>query len=238
MPRDDLVPPENEIFGWIEQVFSQGIRRPGYPADRWAEQFCLDRFQAFGLENVRLEPVDLPYWEPKHASLSVRGAGDGQTLEIACFPLPHWAPTAGVEAQLVPLDLQSPENVRGSIAMYELPLTHVPHTAFADLATWHYDPDATFADSVQIVPFAMERQQIWQSSIDGGAAAFVGVLTGYPSDSHDYYVPYDAVPQPIPGVWISGSDGARLRELLAAGTVRARIEVDTVRETTTTYNIV
>ncbi len=238
MPRDDLVPSESEIFGWIEQVFSQGIRRPGYPADRWAEQFCLDRFQALGLENARLEPVDLPYWEPKRSSLTVRGAGDGQTLEIACFPLPHWAPTAGVEAQLVPLELQSPENVKGSIALYELPLTRMPHTAFADLATWHYDPDATFTDSAQILPFPREREEIWQSSIDGGAAAFVGVLSDYPSDSHDYYVPYDAVPRHIPGVWISGSDGARLRGMLAAGPVRARIEVDAVRETTTTYNIV
>jgi len=39
MPHDELIPPEQRIYDWIRQVFSQGVRRPGYPADRWAEQF-------------------------------------------------------------------------------------------------------------------------------------------------------------------------------------------------------
>ena len=31
------VPTDGTIFGWISEVFDQGIRRPGYPADEWAE---------------------------------------------------------------------------------------------------------------------------------------------------------------------------------------------------------
>ena len=57
VPRDKLIPSGDTIFAWIQEVFTQGVRRPGYPADRWAEQFCLERFRALGLENVRLEPV-------------------------------------------------------------------------------------------------------------------------------------------------------------------------------------
>ena len=74
--------------------------------------------------------------------------------------------------------------------------------------------------------------------MEAGAAAFVGTLSGYPGDSHEYYVPYDGVERPIPGVWVSGSDGERLREMLAAGTVTARVSVDAVREPITCYNIV
>jgi hypothetical protein len=60
----DLVPAEEQIFGWIEEVFRQGVRRPGYPADRWAENWVQEKFHSFGLEDVRAEPVETPYWEP------------------------------------------------------------------------------------------------------------------------------------------------------------------------------
>ena len=62
--HDEFVPPTSEIQAWIERIFSHGIRRPGYPADHWAEGFCVEQFRKLGLEKVRLEPVKLPYWEP------------------------------------------------------------------------------------------------------------------------------------------------------------------------------
>jgi hypothetical protein len=79
---------------------------------------------------------------------------------------------------------------------------------------------------------------VMEPAIEAGAAAFVGALSGYPGDSSDYYVPYDAVPRPIPGVWINGSDGERLRTMLAEGPVTARISLDAAREMITSYNIV
>lgn len=238
--HDKLVPSEDRIYGWIEQVFARGVRRPGYPADRWAEQFCLERFREFGLENVRPEPVELPYWEPRRWSLVVwrDGAGASQPLELDCVPLPHTAPTPGLEGPLVPYDPQSPEQVKGAIALYDLPLLRIPHATLAALATWQYDPQATFASTTQVLPFGREFQEVMEPAIEAGAAAFVGTLSDYPSDSRDYYVPYDGVARLIPGVWVSGSDGARLRELLASGPVRARLTVESVREPVTTHTIV
>jgi hypothetical protein len=74
--RDDLIPSEARIFGWIEQVFAQGVRRPGYPADRWAEEWIACELAALGLENVRREPVELPYWEPRRARPRLPAAPD------------------------------------------------------------------------------------------------------------------------------------------------------------------
>src|SRR5262249_43517211 len=42
----------------------------------------------------------------------------------------------------------------------------------------------------------------------------------------------------LPGVWVRGNDGACLRHMLARGRVHVRLEVDSVRETITSYNVV
>jgi len=237
--REEIVPSNDEIYGWIERIFAQGVRRPGYPADRWTGEFCLDRFRELGLEKVRTEPVELPYWEPRRWSLMVWGEASGpeQALNLDCFPLPHAAPTPGLEARIVQFEAESPERVKGNMALYDVTLMRAPHATLAGMATWSYDPAATFADSAQVLPFGRERQAVMPPVVAADAVGFVGTLTDYPSDSHEYYVPYDGVAQPIPGVWISGSDGARLREMLAAGPVRARLTVDSVRHEITDYNV-
>jgi hypothetical protein len=77
-----------------------------------------------------------------------------------------------------------------------------------------------------------------EPAIEAGAAAYIGALTDYPGDSCQYYVPYDGVARPIPGVWIRGSDGARLRSMLGAGSVRVRLRIDAIRQEITCYNVV
>ena len=106
------------------------------------------------------------------------------------------------------------------------------------LATWAYDPDGTFPGRAQRLPFGRGAQDVMEPSIEAGALGFIGGLTDYPGDSHDYYVPYDGVSRPIPGVWISGSDGARIAALMADGPVRATVRIDAERENITSYNIV
>jgi len=237
MLRDDLIPSEERIFARIEEVFAQGVRRPGYPADRWAEQYCEDRFRTLGLERVRAEPVELPYWDPKRAALTVVTSG-GATIDVPCFPLPHAAPTAGLDAELVELRDDKPAAVAGKIALCDVRLGRLPYDVLARRATWCFDPDGTFPGQAQVLPFGRGAQAVMEPAIEAGAVAFVGSLTDYPSDSRNYYVPYDAVERPIPGVWISGSDGARLRELLARGAVSAHLVVESEQRSITCYNIV
>jgi hypothetical protein len=232
MPRHEHIPAAGQIYGWIEEIFGRGIRRPGYPADRWAETWIEEQLRAAGLERLRREPVQLPYWEPRQWSLSV----DGE--EIECFPLPHAAATAPLEADLVRFDPAAPQHVRGAVALRDIPLMRIPHAGTATLATWQYDPSASLAGATQVLPFGREFQAVMEPVIAAGAVGFVGVLSDYPGNSCEYYVPYDAVARPIPGVWVRGSDGARLRQRLAAGPVRVRLAVDALRETIDTYNVI
>ncbi len=229
----NLVPAEEQIYGWIEEVFRQGVRRPGYPADRWAEDWAQERFHSFGLDYVRAEPVETPYWELLESSLVVTHY-DGAKVDVPCFALPFSLP-GEIEAPLVPL---GGENVRGSVAMSDFKLLSVPHSWYGSIATWKFDPDDSFAGAGHLLPFAQGGQGVMEPAIDAGASGFIGVLSGYPGNSLDYYVPYDAKWRSIPGVWIRGSDGEHLKSTVDQGSASACIRVEARREVTTSFNIV
>jgi hypothetical protein len=231
--REDGVPSEGQIYNWVEEVFRQGVRRPGYPADRWAEQWIQDRFREFGLESVRAEPVVTPYWEPLGSSLVAMKA-DGTKAEFPCFALPFCLP-GEVQAALVSLDGGA---VSGGIALCELPLLRVPHSWYARVATWQFDPDGSFTDASQLLPATRPGQGAMDPAIAAGACGFVGVLAGHPGNTPEYYVPYDAKPRPIPGVWVSEGDGQRLKSWLHEGPVVASLKIDARRESITSFNIV
>lgn len=239
------VPAQATILGWIETVVDQGIRRPGYEADEWAEQWCADRFREIGLDDVTLEPIDVLRWEPTGWSLEVTAA-DGTTTELDCFPVPYAAPVDGLDVELAAYDAADPEAVAGKASLYGVSLLRLPGDFMAGQGTLPagttaasrtVDRDGTLAGE-HVIPFGSDFQDVLEPSIEAGAAAFVGVLDDYPGDSYQYYVPYDAVERPLPGVWIRGSDGARLRDLLAAGPVRVLLTVETDVRTVTSYNVV
>src|SRR5262249_33120384 len=152
MLRDGLLPQEDEIFSAIDEIFGKGIRRPGYPADRWAEEWIARRFRDLGLERVRHEPVHLPRWEPRRWSLEVSAPATGSPGEIDCFPLPHAASTERIDAELIVWEPAAPERVRGAIALRDVPLMRVPHDAMAGLATWAPHPARTFPDPTPRLP--------------------------------------------------------------------------------------
>ncbi|HEX2564969.1 MAG TPA: twin-arginine translocation signal domain-containing protein, partial [Acidimicrobiales bacterium] len=118
------VPDRELIMGWISEVFSQGVRRPGYPADVWAEEWIAERFRDTGLEDVRLEPIQLTRWEPTAWSLEV--AAGGETRSLDCFPVPYAAPAEGLHAELAAFDQARPEVVAGKGSLYDVTLLNIP----------------------------------------------------------------------------------------------------------------
>lgn len=105
-------------------------------------------------------------------------------------------------------------------------------------ATRCYDPDGELQGLTQIVPFTPRFQEVMEPAIHAGAAGFVGLLTGMPWETADYYVPYDGAARAIPGVWVSPANSKRVLDLMKAGPVRARLTVDALRETVTCHNVV
>jgi hypothetical protein len=240
------------MLQWIEEVVAQGIRRPGYPADQWAEEFILHRFESLGLESARFEPVDSAFWKDSQAELSV--GTDPHPVTIECFPVPLSKPTR-IDGQLALWDPADPSAVAGKLAVYDLRFGSLP-VEFPVLsrrssgngpssspdalveAGWVFDPDHTFVDGGHRLPFAPELQDTMEPAIAAGAIGFVGVLRGYPSGGCEYYVPYDGRFRPIPGVYVSESNGDRLVALLEKGPTAATMEVVAERQLTTTRNVV
>ena len=215
-------------MGWIEQIFQQGIRRPGYDADRWTESWAADRFRTFGLEDVGFEAVELPMWVPLGPAHLDAWTHEprGASLHVDGLALPHSRPAPeGIAADLALLGGagDGSGNVSGKLALSELELIRMPVAALRDQATDTYDPDGDFEDAVQVLPFGASFMLVMEPAMAAGAAGFVGALTGVPWETSDYYVPYDAVERPIPGLWVAPGAGRRLVSMLDAGPVVARL---------------
>lgn len=251
------------MVDWINKIVAQGIRRPGYPADRWVEQFIYDKFSEIGLVDIRFEPLQCAYWEDRGAELAVTldGAdgsdggdgGDGGDGSFDCFPVPMSEPGL-VRGEVALWDPDHPEAVEGKIALYEVRLLVLPEV-FPVLARrsdsgsasagglaeagWAFDPEGTFDAGMHRLPFSVHIQDTMKSAIDSGAIGYIGILRGYPGGGCEYYVPYDGIARPIPGVYIGEAAGDEmLVKLRGAHGATATVEVDAVRGVTTTRNVV
>lgn len=219
------------MMGWVGQIVDRGIRRPGTVADRWTEQWAAQMLRSFGIDDVVLEPVPVMAWEVHDHDLRVDGR------ELAHFPVPYSGSAPdGVTAPIVRLD--GTNDVRGAIALVDVELTRLPQAWLASQATATFDPEGGFADHVQTLPFCRDLQLVMEPAMAAGAVGFIGALSGVPWETHDYYVPYDAVRRPIPGAWISRSTARRLTEALADGPGVGSIRLDASTPIVDTHNVV
>lgn len=238
MPNDLLIPGTDQIFGWIETIFARGIRRPGYPADRWVEHWIRDRFDAFGLDDVHFEPVGLPRWDDTRTSLDVWPVErPDEATRIPCFALPHCARALDLEANL--LAFEPNRDASGQIAVEQFDLIRMPQLLMRQrAATRSWDPGNELKGLTQVLPFGPRFQEVMEPAIHANAAGFVGLLTGMPWETADYYVPYDGKARSIPGVWVSPANSRHILDRMESGSVRARLTVDALRETVTCQNVV
>ena len=220
----------------IEAIVGFGIRRPGYPADRQAEEWAARRFTELGLRDVVLEPVDVPGWEPVAATLEVWPARDrAAAVRFTGFPLPYTQGCTDLERDLVGVDAAG---ARDQIVVEPLTLIDLPQSFMRDAATFSFDPDGEFDTLVQTLPFGPGFNRVADAAVQAGAAGYVGILTGFPWETADYFVPYDAEPRPLSGLWLSRRDGTRLQQLMAAGPCRGRLNVDATSTPVRSHNVV
>ncbi|BCB82731.1 M28 family peptidase [Phytohabitans suffuscus] len=234
-------PTAQEMMGWIADIVARGVRRPGYPADAWTERWAKERFEEFGLRDVRLEPVTTPIWRPRSASLTLWPADrSDQTITFTGHALPYSSPSEGVTAPLATVDGTAArgDEVKGRIAVQEIGFTRVPQKMMRQRSSGEYDPEQVFDGMTQTVAFDLARAMAFDSAIKGGAEAYVGLLTGVPWETSRYYWPIDARRRTVPAIWLSPADGERVKQLLATGAYEGRVISDATITEETTHNVI
>jgi len=220
----EIIPTMDEMMEWTTEIFNQGIRRPGYPADYWAERWIKEKFNAFGLQNVILDPVLVKKWEINDARLKIwKVSNPSLILTIPCFPIPYTQPINNLEAELSIISNDNP--LSGKIAIAEINLFRFPVQSLKSYSgiDRFYDPNDEFASMEQIIPFDYKMRKLFESQSTNKPVGFIGILSGYPWETDKYYVPYDAVERKIPAVYVSRNNGKKIFDLMGTGTVRAKM---------------
>lgn len=225
------------MMGWISDIVAQGIRRPGYAADAWTEEWARERFVELGLEQVTLDPVSLERWEPLGCSLVAwKDDAPADRLSLPCYPVPFTAATPRLEAELAVVSSGEEQDLAGKIALVENRPLALPQTFMTSFATWFYDPANEVPTHVQTIFFAAPARALLQAQIDAGAAGFVGIVRT-PWETDQLYVPYDARLRPIPAAWLSSSNGDRLLDFVAGHPAHLRLEIARSLDAATSHNV-
>ncbi len=237
--RKELVPSITEIMAWTSEIFNHGIRRPGYSADYNVENWVKEQFENIGLQDVTLDPVPVKKWEAHDAKLKIWMVDiPNEVIDIPCFPIPYTKPKSNLEAELGMVSDKI--LMSGKIGVSELELFKFPVKAIKVYSgvDRYYDPDNEFDNIEQTFPFDFKMHALLDRPSKNGIAGFIGILSGYPWETDEYYVPYDAFEREIPGVYVSRSNGKMILKLIEKGTVRARLSYNAKISEVISHNII
>ncbi len=237
--KSEFVPTMAEMMAWTTEIFNQGIRRPGYPADYWVENWVKNHFETMGLQNIALDPIIIKKWETSEPKLKIWLIDNPEDVfEIPCFPIPYTTPTNGLEAELSIISDEA--SLSGKIGVHNLNLFTFPVRILKSFSgvDGYYDPINEFETLEQMVPFDYKMRVIMDPAFNNKAVGFIGILSGYPWETEKYYVPYDAVKRDFPGVYVSGNKGKILLKLMEKGTVRAKMSYEANISEINSHNVI
>ena len=229
------VPSSDEIFGWLSDICDMGWRIPGSPVDHQAEDYIVNKFIEFGLQDVHKDPIPMTYWSPLSWSLTVHT--EEGSVSIPCWWIVYTGDTGpqGVTAEMVYLGYGTKEdfaskNVEGKIVVVDLPRSWFiyPWLRYGIMppppdGTWYppwpkcislfdYDPEGWFPQDYTHKLFIDSSP--YARALAAGAAGFVGICVDYFDSPPTYFGPYDGVMKPLPGLYVGPEDGNLLRSLI------------------------
>ena len=229
-----------EVMDWVRTVVELGIRRPGFEAGARAERWIARKLQELGVEDVRLEPVEVTRWEEGATHLELRG--EGVPARVEAFPLPFSRSVRGVSGELALDDLDEggdPTALSGKIALYSNRHARVAVASLRDARATHtYDPQGDFDRLLHTLPFGPRVQDVSGPAERAGARGFIGIV-GQGWESCHYFVPYDGKRRDLPGVWIAPSPGGALLDALRSGRrVEATLSYETSHARVLSHNVI
>src|ERR1700737_3337452 len=172
------VPTAEQMLADIEAILNFGIRQPGHPGERQAEDWGAQRFTGLGLQDVVLEPVEVQMWEYGGATLDVWPTGSPAHIHrFEGLALPYTEACRDLERDLIPFD---PSTARDQIVVEPLTFLELPQALLREGASFVFDPEGEFDTLVQTLPFGPLFNLVLDPAVEAGAAGYVGILTGVP----------------------------------------------------------
>lgn len=237
----------DEIFALIEAQVALGMRRPGSPEDARNEDFIEEKLRAYGLENVRREPIPITHHQATRWSLEIGPQGAHRAL--TSFPIAYTAftPPGGIEAHVVVADPGRSDEAgphwAGKIVLTEIRFPPLDASLLTKISLGYHDPENSLAEVNHPATWVRQGWHLYRQAAQHGAVGFLAVVRDQPGGTCEMYAPYgfreaDILDKPIPGLWLRRDDGPALLEAARRGDVSARIVHEGVREPATTHNIV
>jgi hypothetical protein len=235
----EFLPSTEEIVSWVKQIVEKGIRRPGYPADYWVEDWLKSQFEYFALDNVRLESVPIKKWESKGAELRVwLENAPFKRYKIPCFPIPYTKSIENLETEVC-LDSNSGNEgdklILTYLGMFELQVRLLKYYSGKNQ---YYDPEDEFNELKQIVPINNKLLKVLNSVQKNKKKGLIGILSDFPWDTDKFYAPYDAIIRDIPAVYVSKKNGKTITKLLNKGKVKANLSSYSKIKVETSHNVI
>jgi hypothetical protein len=211
-----------QLLAWQSELDKMGLRATGSAVQERYVDTLRDRLGRAGVRQLHFESVPHKRWLADSWSLNVTsGPGTGKVPTASYLPYSGGTPAGGITAPLVHVDgTPAPGSLAGKIALYELPTDTLTFGAFAAIAYKAYDPHGQLKPDV---PY----QRSWVSispliamldALVASGAAGVVVVLDLPADAaHGAYYPYDGNIRAVPGVYVDRANGAKLRQVAAAG---------------------
>jgi hypothetical protein len=251
-PEGDMENTHNSSFNkslmmeWIKEMSDFGPRRAGSPAGHKNEDYLTTKLIDFGLEDVHKEPIPVIYRETHKAVLELDEGKGFKPLMAQWIPFSAYTPDEGIEGNLVYAD---PEKFfqrgdwKGKIVLTDISFPILDVRLIAKFSLGQYDPQGNMLDIKHPATWVRLNWHFYKKAFEKGAIGFIGILKDQPGGSYRMYAPYgfkekNILDKPLPGFWVSRSDGPRLRELAEKGESRVRMIHTGIHKPEITNNIV
>lgn len=237
------MPSEARIFGWIEDLVGIGYRRTGTPEGYAAAAYVKCQFESLGLTDVHYEVATSWKWAATKGSVEIAGQPIDVFPSAFSFVTPDEPSVfstgpGGLQTEIVDVGLGTPlemalKDVKGKIVLFDLKFI-LPSAGLTPLTEFFWDPGLTIVEPSLLIanPYLTTYSDALNAAMDAGAAGFVGVLADYFESNQYYNEFYRRTSVTIPGFWVSPSEGARVRQMIAdnGGSAPAKMVMEGSRE--------
>jgi len=211
----------NQIRAWHEELDDLGLRATGSRSQEHYVDTLQERMERVGIHDVQAEPAPFPRWTPSSWGIDIVSGSDAGKVPVASYvPYSGLLPDEGVTAPLVYVKPESvaPGSLNGKVALIDIDIPPTKLRTFLALGYDRYDPSHVLNPERDYVRVWLGNMLARFAAIRRAApTAVIAILPLDDAAAAGMYTPYDGIVRSTPGLYVARAQGARLKQLAAAG---------------------